>query len=126
MIEIAFITIGVVLFFLAYKLGAVETALEHEKQERCKFMATSSELAADLKLVLAQQQKTATEIKGVQGSVDTLKTRVAELEAIIAAGGDAISQELVDAVAAVKAQAQLIDDSIPDVPTPPVEPPPVA
>lgn len=80
-------------------------------------MATQKALADDLKLVHAQQQKTAEEIKAVQASVDTLKEKIVELEAVIA-GGEA-DQELTDAVAAVKAQAQTVDDLIPDLPTPP-------
>lgn len=82
-------------------------------------MSTQAQLAADLKLVLAEQQKTKAEIVFVQASVDTLTTKVAELQAIIDAGntGEA-SQELADAVAAVKAAAQQIDDLIPDLPPP--------
>lgn len=80
-------------------------------------MATQAELAADLRAVLDQQKKTSGEIATVQASVETLKKTITDLEAIIAAGG-AVSQELTDAVAAVKAQAQLIDDQIPDAPTP--------
>lgn len=43
--------------------------------------------------------------------------KIAALEAVIA-GGDAASQELIDAVQAVKEQSQVTDDLIPDVPTP--------
>lgn len=81
-------------------------------------MATQAEQAQTLRDVLAQLQKTAGEIATVQSSVDALKARIVELEAIIASGGDA-SQELIDAVAAVKAQAQVVDDEIPDAPTTP-------
>lgn len=95
---------------------ATSSDLEKLKKE---LMATQAQLAADLRAVLAQQQKTLTEIQGVQSAVDTLKARVAELEAIIASQGGEASQELVDAVAAVKAQAQTVDDAIPDAPTPP-------
>lgn len=82
-----------------------------------KLMATQKELADDLKLVLAQQQKTVTEIQGLQTEVNTLKNTIVDLQKIIDAGGT-IGQELVDAVAAVKAQAQVVDDQIPDVPVP--------
>lgn len=78
-------------------------------------MATEKQLADDLKGVLEQQKKTAAEIQSVQASVDSLNTKIAELEAIIAGGGEA-SQELTDAVAAVKVQAQLVDSLIPDLP----------
>lgn len=80
-------------------------------------MATQSELAADLKAVLAQQQKTAGEITAVQKSVDDLKAQIVVLEGQINAGGT-VTQELIDAVAAVKTQAQVVDDLIPDVPPP--------
>ena len=78
-------------------------------------MASQSEQAQILRDVYAQQQKTAGEIATLQGSVDTLNTRIAELETAVTAGGDA-SQELIDAVAAVKQQAQVVDDQIPDAP----------
>jgi uncharacterized coiled-coil protein SlyX len=78
-----------------------------------KIMATQKELADDLKLVLAEQQKTAEEIKAVQASVDTLNAKIVDLEGQLASGS-IVSQELIDAVAAVKAQAQIVDDLIPD------------
>lgn len=96
-------------------------ATKHDMQELKKYiMATQKELAVQLGEVLAQQKKTSGEIAAVQASVNTLKERIAELEAIIAGAADA-DPELVDAVAAVKAQAQVIDDQIPDLPVP--EPP---
>lgn len=98
--------------WLHRRLHYLETQLEN-------IMATQAELAADLKAVLAQQQKTAGEIAAVQASVDTLKAQIVDLEGQIATGGT-VSQELVDAVAAVKAQAQIVDDLIPDAPAPPV------
>lgn len=84
-------------------------------------MATQKELTDDLKLVVEQQKKTHAEIITLQGGVDELKTKIAELQAIIDAGGTGgtVTQELIDAVAEVKAQAQIVDDAIPDVPTPP-------
>lgn len=84
-------------------------------------MATQAELAADLNAVLAQQQKTAVEIASVQAAQTLALEKIAELEEIISAGG-VVTQELIDAVAAVKAQAQTVDDLIPDLPV--VEPPP--
>lgn len=83
-------------------------------------MSTQAEQAQVLRNVLAQQQKTQAEIGTLQGSVDTLNQKITDLEAQVASGGDA-SQELIDAVAAVKAQAQIVDDQIPDVQTPPAE-----
>lgn len=91
--------------------------LEMEK----RIMATSAELTADLKEASARQKQTLIDIASVQTNVDSLKAKIVELEALIAAGG-AIGQELVDAVAEVKSLAQQADDSIPN-PTPPTEPP---
>lgn len=96
-------------------------ATKHDMQQLTKYiMATQKELAAELVGVLSQQKKTSGEIAVVQASVDTLKEKIAELESIIAGAANA-DPELVDAVAAVKAQAQVIDDQIPDLPVP--EPP---
>lgn len=80
-------------------------------------MATQAELAETLRQVNEQQKKTGREIAALQASMDTLNAKIAELEAIIAAGGTP-SQELVDAVQAVKDQAQIVDDQIPDAPEP--------
>lgn len=82
-------------------------------------MATQAELSADLRAVNAQQIKTATEIVALQAGQDALTAKIVELQAIVDAGG-AIGQELIDAVAAVKAQSQTNDELIPDVPAPPV------
>lgn len=79
-----------------------------------KLMASQKELAADLALVLEKQQKTAEEIKAVQEAQAVSLQKIADLEALVASG-NAPTQELVDAVAAVKAQAQIVDDLIPDV-----------
>lgn len=83
-------------------------------------MATQAELAADLRAVRAQQEKTLKEIQSVQTNVDALKAKIVELEEIIAKGSSP-SQELVDAVAEVKALAQSCDDAIPDVVVTPPE-----
>lgn len=84
------------------------------------YMATQAELTQTLKDVVVQQQKTASEIKAVQASVDELKAKIAELESVIASGE--VNPDLSEAVAAVKAQAQTVDDLIPDLPTPPPVP----
>ena len=83
-----------------------------------RIMASQAELAQQLREVLAQQKKTSGEISAVQASVDTLKQKITDLEAVIATGGEA-SAELTQAVADVKAQAQVVDDQIPDLPPPP-------
>lgn len=98
--------------------------LERLAQMERNIMATQKELAGDLALVLAQQVKTAGEIAAVQEAQNVALKKIADLEALIAGGaGDTVTQELIDAVAAVKAQAQIVDELIPDVVPPPVEPP---
>lgn len=84
--------------------------------ERLNIMAaTQQELAADLRVVLEQQKKTQGEIAGVQTEVNTLKEKIIELEEIISSNPTAEAiPELVQAVADVKAQAQVVDDGIPD------------
>lgn len=81
-------------------------------------MATQAEATAKLNEVLAQQQKTAGEITVVQTEVNTLKQTIVDLQAVIAAGNDQVSPELQAAIDAVAAQAQVVDDQIPDAPTP--------
>lgn len=80
-------------------------------------MATQAEATAKLQEVLAQQQKTAGEIGVVQTEVNTLKQTIEDLKAVIAAGNDQVSPELQAAIDAVAAQAQVVDDQIPDAPT---------
>jgi predicted translin family RNA/ssDNA-binding protein len=96
------------------KAATKQDLLEMEK----RIMATQTEMAAALREVVVQLQKSNNEIKTVQASVDVLKTRIADLEKIIT-DGDVASQELIDAVAAVKVAAQTVDDDIPDEVTPP-------
>lgn len=76
-----------------------------------------NQLIADVTEIKGHLEKTFNEIKDLQGGVDALNTKIAELEAIIAGGGQ-ITQELVDLVASVKAQAQTVDELIPDLPPP--------
>jgi Xaa-Pro aminopeptidase len=97
--------------------------LDRLTQMENKIMATQAELTADLKLVKAQQVKTAEEIAAVQAAQNLSLQKITDLEAVIAAGVTP-SQELVDAVAEVKAQAQIVDELIPDLPVviPPTEP----
>lgn len=67
-----------------------------------------------LAAVKKQQEKTVREIAGVQGEVDTLKTKIEALEDA-AESGD-VPQPIADAILAVKEQAQMVDDAIPDAP----------
>jgi len=83
-----------------------------------RIMATIAELVTDLQAVRVVQLKTALEIQSVQAGVNLLNTKITELEAIIAAG-NVVPAELVEAVAAVKLQAQVVDELIPDL-APPV------
>jgi hypothetical protein len=82
-----------------------------------EIVKTSSQLVADLHAVLERQHKTAVEIAIVQDSVNRLTAKVAELQAIVGKGGfdSMITQELIDAVEAVKSQAETIDEQIPDL-----------
>ncbi len=82
-------------------------------------MATQAELIADLDVVVTQLKKLDGDTKALQASVDTANAKIAELEAIIAAGGT-IGPELVAKVAEVKAAVQVVDDNVPEVPAPPV------
>ena len=85
-----------------------------------RIMATQAEITKTLKDVLAQQQKTAGEIAGLQTATNDLKQKITDLEKVIADG--TVTPELEEAVAAVKAQAQVVDDAIPDVPVEPTDP----
>lgn len=102
------LAIIVLQIIIIYKLKRMEN----------RMAKTQAELVVELQAVLEQQKKTTTEIQAVQTSVNTLKEKITELEEIINAGGTGgeASQELVDAVQAVKDQAQVVDDEIPDVP----------
>lgn len=80
-------------------------------------MATQAEVTADLILLKAQVNKIAVE---QQTRFDALSARIAELEAIVTAGGNA-TPELTAALAEVKTALQSLDDTIPDAqpaPTP--------
>lgn len=78
-------------------------------------MASATELTAKLDAVAVQQQKTIGEIQALQGTVTELRQSVADLQAVIAAGGDP-PPELVAAIDKVVALAQQVDDAIPDAP----------
>lgn len=73
-------------------------------------------------LIMATQVQHAEELRQVTAKIvkigtETAKTlqRVIDLEALLAAGGDT-SEEVNEAVAALKVQAQLTDDLTPDSP----------
>ena len=75
-----------------------------------KIMATQAELAAQLNDLGVELGKIGTETQ-------SLLDKIEELGKIIAAGGD-VTPELQAAFDAVKAQAQAVDDKVPDVPAP--------
>jgi chromosome segregation ATPase len=99
--------------------GASESQIAAINQSLRHIMATQAEQAATLQGVLTTLQKVATEIDGLQANSDLLLQKITELEAVIAAGGEA-SAELTAAVEAVRAQAQVLDEDIPDLPPVPV------
>jgi methyl-accepting chemotaxis protein len=75
-------------------------------------MATQQEVTQELNDVKAQIRKG---IEEQSKRSDALLQKITDLEAIIAQGGT-IGQELVDALNGVKAEAQALDDLIPDAP----------
>lgn len=77
-------------------------------------MAKQSELLATVTEVTAQLDKIGTEVRGLKDQLENLPVP------------DDASQELVDAVDALKAKAQTIDDLVPDLVVPPTDPTPVA
>lgn len=78
-----------------------------------------------LKGIMATQQEAAVALQAVKDQIvkigaetSSLLTKVTDLLAIIAAGGE-VSTELQNAIDAVKAQAQIVDDLVPDQPPTP-------
>lgn len=85
-------------------------------QESINIMAKSqAELAADLRGVVATQEKIALEIKSVKDAVEVLKTDNAELLRIIGEGGE-VTPELEAAAKAVVDQTGVVDKLIDDLP----------
>lgn len=76
-------------------------------------MPTQAELAVELRAIRLQQEKSAVEIKTQNNLILTQKARIEELEDSQNDGGEA-TQELVEAVAAVKVQSKTLDDLIDD------------
>lgn len=71
-----------------------------------------AQLAQNLRTVTAQVAKIGTE------TAATLQ-QVIDLRNTIGAAGSVVTQEVIDALTALQAQAQLTDDLVPDVPAPP-------
>lgn len=94
------------------RLGAISTSIEALKET---ITMNQQEAIDALTAVRAQQEKTANEIVALKGGVDTLNQTILDLEAQLANAGN-VSPELEAAVNAVKAQAQVVDDLIPDAP----------
>lgn len=99
-----------------------QDGLKEINQKLDQIMSTQAEAAETLREVLAQQQKTVGEIQTLQTEVTTLKVKIDELQAMLDNGGE-VGEELQAAIDAVKAQAQIVDDAIPDVVVPEPEPP---
>lgn len=78
-----------------------------------KIIMTQTELAAGLTALKTQLGKVA---KEQSDRFDALTKTIADLQAVIDAGGT-IGTEVVDAVNAVKAAVQALDDVVPDAPT---------
>jgi len=77
-----------------------------------KIIMNQAELAAGLKAIQTQVGKVAAE---QAAKSDALIAKVAELEAVIAAGGD-VTTEVTEALDGVKVALQALDDVIPDAP----------
>ena len=75
-----------------------------------QIMATQTEIVQELTAVKATLVKVGTE-------TSTLLKRIADLQAVIDAG--AVTPELEAAAKAVADQAKVVDDLVPDAPTPP-------
>lgn len=75
---------------------------------RKSIMTTQAQLAADLQAVSAQITKIGTE-------TTALLTKITDLEAAIAAGG-VTTAEVDTAMQALKDQAKIVDDMVPDAP----------
>ena len=89
------------------------------KDETCNYtnkldriIMNQAELATGLKAIQTQVGKVAAE---QAAKSDALIAKVAELEAIIAAGGD-VTPEVTEALEGVKTALQALDDVIPDAP----------
>lgn len=78
-----------------------------------RIMATQAEILADLKAAIVSLKQVNEDTKDAQASIDELKAKIVELEALIQAGG-AITPEIAEAVAEVKALAQSADDNLPN------------
>lgn len=99
---------------LAHSKHETNTLLLELTRKVDQMAKTQSELAADIKTATEQLKKIGTETSA------TLQ-KVTDLQAIIDAGGgvgSTVTQELIDAVDALKTQAQVVDDLVPDAPTP--------
>ena len=88
---------------------------EERETKLDKILMNQAELAAGLKAIQTQVGKVAAE---QAAKSDALIAKVAELEAIIAAGGD-VTPEVTEALEGVKTALQALDDVIPDAPPTP-------
>lgn len=91
---------------LALAVGKLSIKLDVLTHLGVRSMATQKEVADQLKDVTAKLSKIGTE-------TGTLLTKIEELKAVIEAGGN-VTPELQAAVDALAAQAQVVDDLVPD------------
>jgi Asp-tRNA(Asn)/Glu-tRNA(Gln) amidotransferase B subunit len=114
------------LFQFKFDIPAIEVRVSHHHDAELKatlveiaksisnfkelFMATKDEVLADLTAIGATVTKIGTE-------TSASLAKIAELEALVAAGG--VSQEIVDKVAEIKAGLTAVDDLVTDAPATP-------
>jgi len=87
-------------------LAQIAASIQHLKEI---LMATKDEVLSDLTAIAATVTKIGTE-------TSASLAKIAELEALIAAGG--VSQDIVDKIAEIKAGLTAVDDLVTDAPTP--------
>ena|SRR5258705_6219516 len=91
-------------------LVCIQDRLSLTNERLLKIMATQAELTTQLTAVNDKLKKIGTE-------TTTLLAKIDELKGIIA-NGPPVAPELQAAVDALSAQAQVVDDLVPDAPTP--------
>lgn len=94
----------------AFQSGRALATKSDLKEMENRIMATQAEITTQLKTVTAQLVKIGTES-------GTLLTMIKDLQDQLAQGGT-VTPELQQAVADLVVQAQVVDDLVPDAPTP--------
>lgn len=106
-------------------LNAILSTLSVNGQQLEQLKMNDQELAAELRGVTVQLTQTNTRLDKVGGETAATLQKVADLEALIAAAGNSVTQEVLDALADLKVQAAranttatAIDDQVADPPAP--------